>query len=207
MRASEGKSENSHRIEKREEDVPSMNDTKQRTFVSTLSNQIKSNQIKKLYLSTVISSEKMLFPKNICPLRVAKHQLKVACKQALRSRVYLSWPRACVHGAKLGRIGAPLPQSSRRSLRSPLAPNICRTKTLACTLTVKEALCRSLALTSALILQFAMQRSTMNNTARKRFSLALIYAGFNSCCYHPRETPGNKTLLSRPIPGVGVESS
>ena len=76
----------------------------------------------------------MLFTNTICPLKVAKHQLKVACKQALRSGVYLSWLRASVHGASHERIGAPLPQSSRRSLRSPLASNICRTETLACML-------------------------------------------------------------------------
>ena len=118
MRASEGKNENSHWIEKREEDVPSINRTKQRTFVyMTLSNQIKS-------ITLFIHGYLMPFSNTICPLKVAKHQLKVACKQALRSGNYLSWPRMSVHGANHERNGAPLPQSSRRSLRSPLAPNI-----------------------------------------------------------------------------------
>ena len=129
MRASEGKSENRHWIEKRE-DVPSMNHTKLWTFVCiTLSNQIKSNNVVYPRLS---HQKKMLFTNTICPLKVAKYQLKVACKQALRSGVYLSWPRASVPGA-------PLPQSSRHSLRSPLAPNICRTETLACTLVKRSS--------------------------------------------------------------------
>ena len=118
MRASEGKNENSHWIEKREKDVPSMNHTKQRTFVCiTLSYQIKSNNFISLQLP---HQKSMLLTNTFCPLKVAKHQFIVACKQALRSGVYLSWQRASV-APTTSVLGRPFPNllDVRFARRSP----------------------------------------------------------------------------------------
>ena len=109
-----------------------MNHTKLRTFVCiTLSNQIKSNQITLFIYGYVI--RKMLFTKYFLPSESGKTSIKSSLQASSPTWGLIVSVAESVRGANLERIRVPLPQSSRRSLRSSLAPNISRTETVACT--------------------------------------------------------------------------
>ena len=172
------------------------------------SNQIKSNQIKSNQITLFIHGyliRQLLYTNTICPQKVSKHQLKVACKQALRSGVYLSWPRVAWREPRED-WGAPSPIFSPfASLAARRSPQICRTKTLACTLIKRSSV-------SLISFHFSAHTSIRHVEHNEQYPKKTLLISSHICAVQflllpPSENPRNKTLLSRPIPGVGVESN